>query len=312
MRIIHDLQRAGIESETVLTIGAFDGLHLGHQELLRQLIRRAHETGRLSGMVTFHPPPRRVLYPESGTVCLLNPEDKIEILQEWYLDVLAIIPFTLEVARTPARDFVQQLVEHLNMSELWVGQGFALGRGRSGDVAALQKMGLEMGFDLHLMQPVTDGEVVISSSQIRNLISTGRVDKAAQMLGRYHRLKGTVQPERRVGQRLGFPTANVQVGEGCNLPATGVYAVYVTFGGGRHPAAANIGYRPTFEDQEAHGSPAQPAVEVHVLDFEGELYGQEMAIEFVERLRDERRFASIDALQAQIRKDVARARDILQ
>jgi riboflavin kinase/FMN adenylyltransferase len=312
MRIIRDLQQAGINGETVLTIGAFDGLHLGHQELLKHLIRRARETGRLSGMVTFHPPPRQVLYPTSTAICLISVEDKAEILQEWHLDLLAILPFTLELARTPARDFVQGLVQHLHMTELWVGQDFALGHGRTGNVAALQKMGPELGFHLHVVQPVTDGEVVISSTEIRNLISAGRVAQAAQMLGRYHRLRGTVRPERRIGHRLGFPTANVQLGQPCAMPATGVYAVYATFAGQRHPAAANIGYRPTFQDQEPAVVPAQPTLEVHVLDFEGEMYGQEMTVEFVERLRDERRFASAEALQAQIRKDIARARDILE
>jgi len=312
MRITHNLEQAGIDGETVLTIGAFDGLHLGHQELLKHLIRRARETGRLSGMVTFDPPPRMVLYPASSAICLTSAEDKAEILEEWHLDLLVILPFTLELARTPARDFVQGLGQHLHMTELWVGQDFALGHGRTGNVAALQKMGLEMGFRLHVAQPVAAGEVVISSTEIRNLIAAGRVDKAAEMLGRYHRLKGMVRPERRIGSRLGFPTANVRLGEHCAVPATGVYAVYATFAGQRHPAAANLGYRPTFQDEQPATVPAQPALEVHVLDFEGELYGLEMAIEFVERLRDERRFANLEALQAQIRKDIARARDILQ
>jgi riboflavin kinase/FMN adenylyltransferase len=305
MRIIRNLFQANVERETVLTIGAFDGLHLGHQELLRRLTRRARQTERLSAVLTFDPLPRTVLNPAGNTICLTTVEDKIRLLEQWGLDLLVILPFTQELANTSSRDFVQMLCQHLRMTELWVGWDFALGRGRAGNVGALRKLGKAMGFHLQAIEPVSDGQVVISSTQIRNLITNGRVREAAEMIGRYHQLKGLVVPGEGRGKHLGFPTANLRVPEHCALPAMGIYAVYASIKGQRHPAVVNIGCRPTFGAGEC-------IVEVHLLDFDGDLYGEQIHIQFVERLRAERRFSSADALRAQIEKDVANAREILQ
>jgi riboflavin kinase/FMN adenylyltransferase len=304
MRIIRDLHQAKLGRETVLTIGAFDGLHLGHQQLLRQLIRRARETERISAVLTFDPLPRTVLDPASNAICLTTTDDKIEVLEQWGLDVLVILPFTRELALTSARSFVQMLCDHLHMSELWVGWNFALGRGRTGNVSALTRLGRDMGFQLQVIEPVRDGEVVISSTQIRNLIAAGRVREVAEMLGRYQQLRGFVVPGKGRGKQLGFPTANLQVAEHCAVPASGVYAAYATIRSKRYPAAVNIGFRPTFGAGERN-------VEVHLLDFDGDLYGEEMGVQFVERLRTERRFPDADALRVQIEKDVTRAREIL-
>lgn len=305
MRIIRDLHQANVGRETVLTIGAFDGLHVGHQELLRRLMRRARQTERLSAVLTFDPLPRTVLGPANNTICLTTVEDKIRLLQQWGLDLLIILPFTRELANTSSRDFVQMLCEHLRMSELWVGWDFALGRGRSGNVSTLRNLGRAMGFQLHVIEPVNDGEVVISSTEIRNLITNGRVREAAEMLGRYHQLTGVVVAGEGRGKDLGFPTANLRVPDHCALPGMGTYAVYASFRGERHPAVVNIGCRPTFGAGEC-------TVEVHLLDFDADLYGQQIHIQFVERLRAERRFPSPDALRAQIERDVATAREILQ
>jgi riboflavin kinase/FMN adenylyltransferase len=304
MKVIRDLGQASVERETVLTIGAFDGLHLGHQSLLKRLMRSAQEANRLSGVVTFDPPPRMVLAPDSNLICLTTTEDKIELLQAWGLDLLVIIPFTWEVARTSARDFVRPLCDRLRMAELWVGWNFALGRGREGNAPALTKLGQEMSFVVHVIEPVSEGGAAISSTQIRNLLGAGRVREGAEMLGRYYQIGGGVVPGAGQERHVGYPTANLNVRQVCTLPGSGTYAAYAIARGKRYPAVANIGTRPTFGE-------GPPAVEVHLLDFVGELQGEWVRVQFVERLRDERRFASVKALRTQIKKDIVRAREIL-
>jgi len=304
MKVIRDLSQASVERETVLTIGAFDGLHLGHQSLLKKLMQSAQEAKRLSGVVTFDPLPRTVLTSSCGLLCLTSIEDKIELLQTWGLDILVIVPFTLEVARTSARDFVWPLRDRLRMAELWVGWNFALGRGREGDVPALQKLGQEMGFDVHVVEPVSDGSAVISSTQIRNLLGAGRVSEAAEMLGRYYQFSGVVLPAAASEPQASFVSARLRVERICSLLAGGVYATHVIVQGRPYPGVTNIATEPAYEDDK-------PTVGIHLPDYEGELTGERIRVQFVERLRDERRFASEKALRAQIKKDMARAREIL-
>jgi len=303
-KIIRDLHQAHIERDTVLTIGAFDGLHLGHQQLLRSLMHKARETDRISGVVTFDPPPRSVLYPDGNAVFLTTLEDKIQLLTEWGVGMVIVLPFGLELARTSARDFAQMLCQSLRMTELWIGWDFALGRARKGDARTLRRLGELMGFHVHVMEPVSDGSTIISSTQIRQLIAAGRVQDAAQMLGRYHQVPAVVIAGKGRGRLLRFPTANLQISEHCAVPEGGVYAVYVLHEDIRHPAVANIGFRPTFGEDER-------GVEVHVLDFDGDLYNQQIRLQFVEHLRAERRFSSAKALVAQITRDIARARAVL-
>jgi riboflavin kinase/FMN adenylyltransferase len=309
MKIIHDLQdlqEGTLEHNCVLTIGAFDGLHLGHQELLRRLVRRAQQTQRQSAVLTFNPHPRAVLSTTNHVVCLISMEEKTALLERLGVDMLVILPFTEELARTSAHDFMQLLVEHLNLTELWVGWDFALGRGREGDVPMLKKLGQELGYVVHVVEPVQEGQVTISSTQIRQLISAGRVAEAAEMLGRYHQLKGRVPRRAGVGRgrQLGFATANLEMYSHCALPPSGVYAVYATVGNQRHPAAVNIGFQSVSGGQECR-------VEVYLLDFDEDLPGQEILVQFVERVRDERRFTSVEASQSQIAKDLERVREIL-
>jgi len=305
MRVIRSLDQLKLERPTVVTIGAFDGLHLGHRELLEQLVRRACRTASLSAVLTFDPLPREVLAPEQNTTCLITTEDKVQLLEAWGIDIAVVLPFTTQLAGTSARDFVHMLCQHLHMIELWVGWDFALGRGRAGNVAALQKLGRAMGFEVKVLEPVQDGDVVISSTEIRRLIGAGRVQEAAEMLGRYHAVRGQVIQGDGRGRRLGYPTANVELRSHCAVPAHGVYAVSASVGGRKLPGVANIGVRPTFGLSE-------PTIEVHILDFQGSIYGEEILVEFVERLRSERRFADEEALCTQIKEDVARAREILQ
>jgi riboflavin kinase/FMN adenylyltransferase len=178
MKILHNLQQADIQQETVLTVGAFDGVHLGHRQLLERMMRRARETGRTSGLVTFDPLPRAVLNREGNAVCLVSLQDKIELLAQWGLDLLVVLPFTTELANTSARDFVAGLCQHLRLGELWIGWDFALGRGRTGNAAALTRLGEQMGFEVEVIEAVHEGTAVISSTEIRRLLAEGRVQEA--------------------------------------------------------------------------------------------------------------------------------------
>jgi len=305
MRVIRELNRVQVDRDTVLTIGAFDGLHLGHQDLLRRLVRQASQTDRLSCVLTFDPHPRALFSSAANALCLTTTDDKAAILRQWGLDLLIVLPFTPELARTSARDFMQMLVSALHMSELWVGWDFALGRDREGDVRALRALGKSMGYAVHEIEPVLEGGVLVSSTRIRTLLAAGNVREAGELLGRYYALQGRVVRGVGRGKQLGFPTANLEPAQGCVVPATGVYAAYVVVGNARYRAAVNIGVRPTFDLQGR-------LIEAHLLDFEGDLCGQPITIQLVERLREERRFAGPDALRAQIGRDVARVREVLE
>ncbi|HUT16342.1 MAG TPA: riboflavin kinase [Anaerolineae bacterium] len=299
MRIIRDLHQTNIERATVLTIGAFDGLHLGHQGLLRQLVHRARQTERLSGVVTFDPLPRAVLHPGNNAVCLTTPEEKAELLAQWGLDILAILPFTQELARTSAQDFVSMLCAHLGMTEMWVGWDFALGRERKGSVSHLKKLGAAMSFAVHVVEPVLDGEALISSTQIRKLLSAGRVREAGEMLGRYYSLRGRITKEPLQANEEGFTLVTVRVSEGYAMPASGAYAVYANIGDIRCPAMANI----------RSGSGTEQEGQVYLLDCRAGVGAQGMTMQLVEHLHDEH--AAPKVSPARIRKDIARAWEIL-
>jgi len=305
MRVIHDVYQANLDHDSVLTIGAFDGLHLGHQELLKRLMASAREGGRLSGVVTFDPIPRALFQADSGFICLTTIEDKITLLQGWGLDLLVVFSFTHELSRQSAREFMRPLVEHLRLVELWIGWNFALGRDREGNVSTLQAIGREMGYEVRVLTPVGDGATVISSTQIRNLLGAGRVREASEMLGRYYAFRGTVVRGSDRGKAVGFPTANLQVENVCTLPGSGVYATYVVVDDRTYLGVANIGVRPTFGNGE-------PVVEVHLLEYEGALLGKRLELRFVERLRNEQRFGNMRLLRAQIRKDIDKAAEILR
>lgn len=303
MRLIDDLASARVERPTVVTVGAFDGLHIGHQQIIQRLIDHARETGRLSAVVTFHPHPRAVLRPWLSPKVLTTPGEKAVLLAQMGLDILVLVGFTPQLARMPARDFVRLLRERLQMEELWVGRDFALGRGREGDVPALQAMGDDLGFAVKVFEPVTVEGRPVSSTEVRELLATGQVDEARRLLGRPYSIAGEVVGGARRGRCLGFPTANLAVRPERALPPDGVYAVYAVVGNERLPAVANIGERPSFNT-------GQRAIEVHILDYSGDLYGRDLAVEFLRRLRAEQRFSDVCQLVEQISRDVEQARRI--
>jgi riboflavin kinase/FMN adenylyltransferase len=306
MKPLRNLPEVPLDKPSAVSIGVFDGVHLGHRHLLGELMASAKESGYLSGVVTFDRHPLEVLAPHKEMRYLTTLEDKLHLLGETGLDFVVALPFTRQLAQTTARDFVHSLVDRLRMRELWTGPDFALGSGREGNRSYLTDLGEELGFSLHRLDPVEHRGSVISSSRIRALMMEGSVREAASLLGRFPYLRGKVISGARRGQSLGFPTANLELDQGLILPASGVYAVRAHWDTANHAGVANVGRRPTFEQD------AESTIEAHILDFSGDLYGKELRVEFVERLRPEMRFDSGEALMAQMRLDADRARSVIE
>jgi riboflavin kinase/FMN adenylyltransferase len=293
-------------ADTVLTVGAFDGIHLGHRALIRQSIARARSSSppRSAGLVTFDPHPAAVVHPERAPKVLTTPQVKLDLLRDEGLDLVALISFTSQLAATSARAFVRQLCQRLRMRELWVGPDFRLGSDRSGDLALLKALQSTLGFAVRQIPYVTQDKRRVSSSQIRALLSEGRAADAARLLGRWYSLRGRVVHGARRGHKIGFPTANLQVCPDCLIPAYGVYATTVTLDGTRYDAATNVGVRPSFDN-------GAPSVEAYLLDFDQDLYGRELELSFVRRLRPEQRFENVQDLIDQMHDDVAQTRRVL-
>jgi riboflavin kinase/FMN adenylyltransferase len=304
MQVIGDLAEANLNAPSVVTVGSYDGVHIGHQYLLDQMQTAADRLGFYTSLVTFHPQPRVILAPHLQIRYLTTPAEKITLLDALGLDLMAILPFTRETASIPAVEFVGGLVTHLKMRQLWVGPDFALGRSREGGIPRLRQIGQEMGFEIHVSEPlVQDGEVV-SSTRIRSLLTMGEIRQATTLLGRYPSITGQVTQGAQRGRLLGFPTANLAVLSERAIPADGVYACFVWVNNQRYPAVTNIGVRPSFAG-------AERTVEAHLLGFSDDLYGRDLRMEFVDRLRPERRFTDLDDLAGQIQSDAERAARLL-
>lgn len=304
MQVIDDLLRVHLSQETALTIGAFDGVHRGHQALIGAVLDRARASNRLAAVLTFHPHPAVVLAPERAPRYLTTPGEKAALLERMGVDILVLHPFSRKVAATPAETFMATISRQLRLRELWVGPDFALGRNREGNVARLGELGRQFGYDLHVVQPVLGEDEIISSSRIRSLLYEGRVAEAAKLLGRYPSISGEVVTGAQRGHALGFPTANLEVRPERAVPADGIYAVLALLGGERYPAVANVGVRPTFDNGER-------LVETYIFDFDQDIYGCDLVVEFVARLRDELRFDNVGELIAQMGRDSDDARRIL-
>ena len=289
-----------------LSIGAFDGVHRGHQQLLSGLVQAAHAAGAPAAVVTFHPHPAVVLRGLPAAYSLTSPSERARLFAGLGLDAVYTLPFTPELIALSAAEFVEQLRLHLGLREMWVGYDFALGRGREGNIPYLQRLGEQTGFQLRVCRPVELEGQTISSSQVRALLGTGDVRQAAQLLGRSFALQGPVVHGDGRGRGLGIPTANIQPWEGQLLPRNGVYATWATVKGVRRPAVTNVGLRPTFQN-----TPPIPRVEALLLDFDQDLYGQTVRLEFVQFLRPEQRFTGIEALLEQIQADRRGAMEVL-
>ncbi len=300
-----DLSQLHLEACS-LTIGSLDGVHLGHQALVRSMVATARQAEIPAVVVTFFPHPFLVLRGRRPGFYLTSPEEKAALLGQLGVDFVVTLPFDRSFAGLSADEFLDRMQAQLGLRDLWVGEGFALGYRRQGDVAFLAKAGEIRGYRLHVLKPILLGGAVISSTRVRKALRAGDVVGAASLLGRPYTLPGTVVAGSGRGRSLNMPTANLAVWEERAHPGPGVYACMAEGLGRSFKAVTNIGVRPTFEGD---GRPL--VVETHLLDFEGDLYGQELRLAFVDRLRDERRYAGPEALFEQIQKDIRRAREIL-
>ena len=304
MQIEEELAQVRPHKETLLTIGVFDGVHLGHQRLLTHLTNEAQQRDLLTGVVTFKSHPQTVLSRGSRLFWLSDLETRINLLQSLGIDVVVALPFTPQLADLTAREFVQLLRDYLKMRGLVVGPDFALGKNREGGADQLRLLGQEMGFSVEVVPPVVlDGEV-ISSSAVRLALARGDMETVEKLFGRPFSLSGQVVTGDRRGRVLGFPTANLDVEPEQALPSDGVYVTVAQIDRESLPSVTNIGVRPTFGG-------GNRLVEAYLLDYEGELREQRLRIDLLHKLRDERHFDTAEQLKSQIGKDVEQARAIL-
>ncbi len=307
MEIVHTLDALAVGRPARIAIGAFDGVHVGHQALIGGMVRRAQTAGQAALAITFDPHPSVFLRGRRPSFYLSTQTDKARWIAALGVDALVIQRFDAAFAAITAAAYIDQLVRHGQVQEITCGPDFALGHGREGTVAYLEAAGRRLGFGVHVEPPVQmDGEVV-SSTRIRQCLRDGAVDQAARYLGRPFTLRGEVVTGQQRGRTLGIPTANLAVPEEVATPAVGVYACQAETAAGQHAqAVVNIGFRPTF-----NGGEPRPTIEAHLLDFNQDLYGQPLRLNFIARLRGERKFANVEALVAQIRHDIEAARQLV-
>lgn len=288
--------------DTLVSIGVFDGLHIGHQTLLRELVTQARAKGLLSVVVTFKRHPMALLEPAEAIPSLTSLAERIRLIKAMGVDIVVTLTFSQELAGLGAQPFVLLLEHYLKMKGMILGWDFALGRHREGSLEALHELGKKLGFSTEVVGPIKYGEAIISSTEIRKALTEGDIARANAMLGRCFSLEGRVIEGEGRGTRLGFPTANLDLDQLQALPLDGVYAASVVVDGRPRPAAVFIGRRPTFSGVER-------IVEVHVLDFKGDLYRRDLKIDIIERIRGEQKFKNPESLVAQIEKDIRIVRE---
>jgi riboflavin kinase/FMN adenylyltransferase len=292
-------------SGSCVTIGNFDGVHVGHQRLIERTCAKAKSRGLISVVVTFDPHPQTVFLGPKAPLFLTTTAQRLRLLEEQGANVALVLEFSRQMAALEPEDFVRRyLIDGLGMRELVVGYDYAMGKGRKGDYEVLKRIGGELGFGVERLDPVIVGGAVVSSTRIRDLVLSGNVWDARPLLGRFFEVQGTViDGKKRGAALLGYPTANLSLG-GTLLPRPGVYAVWALLDGHPLPAVANVGVNPTFGDTGL-------TLEAHIMDFQRSIYGQTLGVQFVQRLRSERKFASVDELKARIGEDVRLGRMIL-
>jgi riboflavin kinase/FMN adenylyltransferase len=301
MKIFHGTENANIQKPTVLTLGVFDGLHLGHQRIMQTVLERAREVGAHATAITFDPHPRAVLHPESAPPLLQTLDQRLANFEVLGIEQAIVIQFDEEFASQPAEDFMHEIVhDRLHAKEVYLGKGFAFGKNRGGNIDLLRKMSSELGFFSDEVPEVRLRGQRISSSRIRHLLAEGRVNLTRRMLGRPYGVEGVIIRGNRRGHTIGFPTANLHPHNRV-IPKFGVYATATLIDGTWRRSITNIGVRPTF------GADLEPSIESFIFDFDGELYGDVLRVRFLHRIRDERKFGGIAELKAQIERDTARA-----
>jgi len=293
------------EGETLLTIGVFDGVHLGHKHLIAELLKQARRSGLLAGVVTFRQHPEELLSSGRTLPFLTDITTRINLLREEGVDIIVPLSFTRELAGLGSRQFIGLLRKYLKVRGLVVGPDFALGKGREGDIATLRHLGQEMGFSVTIVPPLTIKGEVVSRTAIRRAMAEGDMKKYRELTGHPFSLRGRVVSGAGRGTGLGFPTANLDVSAGQALPADGVYASLAHINGKTYRSMTNIGKDPTFGTNER-------TIESYLVDYRGDLYGTELLVDIVARLRDEKKFTSVDELKKQLARDVRRGKTILK
>ena len=305
MSIEEDLSHIELDRDSAITIGVFDGVHRGHRHLIDRLVREARSAGNLVGVVTFRNHPVTVLRPGAEVRFLTDLSERVRLLKELGVDFVVPVRFDLELASLSSRDFLLQLYQKLRMRKLVVGPDFAMGRDRDGTRDTIPAIGESVGFAFKSVDLMTDSAGVVKSTTIRNSLVEGDVSRAARLLGRYFSVSGIVGHGEERGRELGFPTANIKVGSDLIFPGDGIYATWAHLDSGSYMAATSIGTRPTFDDGENR------TIEAYLLDFSDDIYDQPLRLEFVQRLRGEEKFDTIQALLDRMAEDVRQTRDIL-
>ncbi|MFH1382878.1 MAG: bifunctional riboflavin kinase/FAD synthetase [Chloroflexota bacterium] len=303
MTVEAELNRVAPQKDMLLTIGVFDGVHLGHRYLIARLIEQARQQNLLSGIVTFRQHPLEVLSPETVLPYLTNLTEKVRLLKKEGVDEVIVLSFTRRLAGYSAHQFVGLLKKHLRLRGLVIGPDFVLGNNREGNADVLRQLGREMGFSVTVLPPVNAGGEVVSSTLIRAVLAAGDMNKVAGLIGRPFSLQGRVITGAGRGARLGFPTANIEIDPKQALPPDGIYVTLSYVDGKTCQSVTSIGLRPTFGNNER-------TVETYIIDYDGNLYGRELRIDIVRRLRDEKRFENVEDLKKQIAEDVKLARTL--
>ena len=304
MQIEEELARLRPEKDTLLTIGVFDGIHLGHKYLLSQLTKQAREQNLLSGVVTFNQHPQEVLSPQTRLPFLTDLAQRMELIKNEGVEAIIALSFTTELAQLSTRQFINLLKKYLRMRGLVIGPDFALGKKREGDADTLSTLGKDMDFTVTVISPIMVNGEVVSSTAIRNALANGDMKRVLNLIGRSFSLNGRVTKGTGRGIELGFPTANLDIDPRQALPADGVYATWSHIDGQPYQSMTNIGKQPTFGG-------SQRTIEVYILDYHSNLYGRKLEIDLIERLRDEKQFGTAEELKKQIAEDIKQGRAIL-
>lgn len=304
MRHYRSLDEISIKNSW-LTIGVFDGVHRGHREIINRLTREAHANGSPSVLLSFDPHPASILSGQE-IKCLTTPEERAELLGKLGVDIVVTQPFTKELASLSALQYMTWIKKAIDVKHLLVGYDFALGKNREGSFDRLTEIGRQLDYTVHATSALSDESGVISSTEIRKLVATGNVRDAAGLLGYPYSLGGKVIRGARRGRTINFPTANIDYPHRKVIPSNGIYACWAYLGDEKFMAATNIGFNPTFTPERKI-----PSLEAYLLDFDRDIYGQHLKLEFISRIRDELRFTSVQALTWKIQEDVEKTRDIL-
>lgn len=304
MQHYHSLEQVSIKNAW-LTIGVFDGVHRGHREIIRKLTTDAHADNAPAVVLTFDPHPASILAGRD-IKCLTTPDERADLLGDLGVDIVITQRFTPDLSTVPAIEYMSRLKETLDLKRLLIGYDFALGRGREGNASRLTEIGRELNYSVEVIPAVSDESGVISSTEIRKLVSTGNVSEAAKLLGYNYSLSGPVIHGDGRGRRINIPTANIDYPKQKVAPPNGIYVCWATIGAEKIMAATNIGFNPTFTPDKKI-----PSLEAHLLDFDRDIYGKEIKLEFVARVRNELKFTSVESLLEQIYDDIKKTREML-